>query len=204
MATLLILVFVVGYALIAFEHTIKIDKAASALLTGVLCWVVLLIGFNNMPAFQGVAGALDTHKVLHEALFEHLGEIAEILFFLLGAMTIVELIDVHDGFRTITDRINTTNKVKLLWIVSWIAFFLSACLDNLTTAIVMCALLRRIVRKQETRWILGGFIVIAANAGGAWSPIGDVTTIMLWIGGQLTTLHVIKEVLIPSLVSLLI
>lgn len=204
MAILLVVVFIVGYALIAFEHPLKIDKAASALLTGVFCWVILLVGFENMPAIQSLAPPPDAHHFLDEALFEHLGEIAGILFFLLGAMTIVELVDVHDGFRAITDRIKTTNRVQLLWIISWVTFFLSAGLDNMTTAIIMCALLRRIIKDKENIWLFGGFVIIAANAGGAWSPIGDVTTIMLWIGGQVTTVPVMKTLFLTSAVSLLV
>jgi Na+/H+ antiporter NhaD/arsenite permease-like protein len=141
---------------------------------------------------------------LEHGLFEHLGKIAEILFFLLGAMTIVELVDVHDGFRVITDRITTSSRVKLLWILSWVTFFLSAGLDNMTTAIIMCALLRRIIKKKENMWLFGGFVIIAANAGGAWSPIGDVTTIMLWIGGQVTTFNIMKATFLASAVSMLV
>lgn len=141
MALLLVAVFILGYVLIAFEHPLKIDKAASALLTGVFCWMVLLFGFENMPAFQSLPVLPDAHKVLDETLFEHLGEIAGILFFLLGAMTIVELVDVHDGFRAITDRISTTDRVKLVWIISWVSFFLSSGLDNMTTTIIMCVLI---------------------------------------------------------------
>jgi Na+/H+ antiporter NhaD/arsenite permease-like protein len=204
MTMLLVAVFILGYVLIAFEHPLKIDKAASALLTGVFCWMVLLFGFENMPAFQNMTTLPDAHKILDEALFEHLGEIAGILFFLLGAMTIVELVDVHDGFRAITDRISTTDRVKLVWIISWVSFFLSAGLDNMTTAIIMCALIRRIVKQKENVWLFGGFVVIAANAGGAWSPIGDVTTIMLWIGGQVTTVSIMKMLFISSAVSLLV
>jgi Na+/H+ antiporter NhaD/arsenite permease-like protein len=204
MAMLLVAVFILGYVLIAFEHPLKIDKAASALLTGVFCWMVLLFGFENMPAFQSLPTLPDAHKVLDEALFEHLGEIAGILFFLLGAMTIVELVDVHDGFRAITDRISTTDRVKLVWIISWVSFFLSSGLDNMTTAIIMCALIRRIVKQKENVWLFGGFVVIAANAGGAWSPIGDVTTIMLWIGGQVTTINIMKTLFLSSAISLLV
>lgn len=204
MALLLIAVFILGYVLIALEHPLKVDKAASALLTGVFCWIILLFGFENMPAIQSMATLPNAHKVLDEALFEHLGEIAGILFFLLGAMTIVELVDVHDGFRVITDRISTTNRVALLWIISWVSFFLSAGLDNMTTAIIMCALLRRIIKDKENIWLFGGFVVVAANAGGAWSPIGDVTTIMLWIGGQVTTVPIMTSIFLPSFVSLLV
>lgn len=203
MATLLVVVFIIGYGLIALEHSLKIDKAASALLTGVFCWVILLVGFENMPAIRALSTPPEAHHFLNDALFEHLGEIAGILFFLLGAMTIVELVDVHDGFRAITDRIKTTNRIQLLWIISWVSFFLSAGLDNMTTSIIMCALLRRIIKDKENIWLFGGFVIIAANAGGAWSPIGDVTTIMLWIGGQVTTLPVMKTLFLASAVSLL-
>ncbi len=203
MGLLLVGVFILGYVLIALEHTLKIDKAATALLTGVFCWLVLLVGFESMPAFQAGASG-DMHELLNESLFEHLGEISGILFFLLGAMTIVELVDAHDGFRAITDRISTTNRVVLLWVISWVSFVLSAGLDNMTTTIIMCALIRRIVKKQENVWLLGGFVILSANAGGAFSPIGDVTTIMLWIGGQVTTFNIMGALFLPSLISLLV
>ena len=206
MALLIVVVFIIGYTLIALEHPLKIDKAASALITGVLCWLVLLFGIESMPGFSEIDRTAfpDIHDYIDHALFDHLGEIAGILFFLMGAMTIVELVDTHDGFKVITDKITSKNRVKLLWIISGVAFVLSALLDNLTTAIIMCALIRRIVKKKENVWLLGGFVIIAANAGGAWSPIGDVTTIMLWIGGQITTFHVMKIVLAPSIISLLV
>lgn len=205
MPLLILGVFILGYIFIALEHPLKIDKAGTALLTGVLCWLVLLLGFNQMPAAnEMLLSGSGPESILNAALFEHLGKIAEILFFLLGAMTIVELVDVHNGFRVITDRITTTNEVKLLWIVTWVTFFLSAVLDNMTTAIIMCALLRRLIKKQDDKWLFGGFVIIAANAGGAWSPIGDVTTIMLWIGGQVTSFNIIKATFIASVFSLLI
>lgn len=205
MSAALVLVFIAGYVFIALEQPLKIDKSATALITGVVCWVILVFGINAMPAAQEVMSSLpeSAHPVNHY-LAEHFGKISEILFFLLGAMTIVELVDVHDGFRIITDRIKTTNPVRLLWLVVWITFFLSSVLDNLTTAIVISAMLRKIIHQQEQRWLFGGFAVIAANAGGAWSPIGDVTTIMLWIGGQVTTLNIIKATFLASLASLLI
>ena len=190
MNTLAIVIFLVGYVAIATEHYIKINKAASALITGVFCWTVYILNGDYL-------------KVNHE-LLEHLSEISSILFFLLGAMTIVELIDAHDGFEIITSRIKTTSKRKLLWIISLLAFFLSAVLDNLTTAIVMVSLTSKLVYEKETRLLYCGMIVIAANAGGAWSPIGDVTTTMLWIGGQVTALNVIANVFIPSVVCLLV
>lgn len=207
-AILIVIAFIIGYALIALEHPLKIDKAASAVLTGVVCWVLLVVGFDSMPLFsaaEGVpAGVENPAEYIDHSLFEHLGEIASILFFLLGAMTVVELIDAHDGFRVITDRITTTDRIRLLWIISMVSFFLSAVLDNLTTAIVMSALIRRLAAKKEDVWLLAGFVVMAANAGGAWSPIGDVTTIMLWIGGQISAANVIKMLFVPSLVSLIV
>jgi len=187
----MLIVFVVGYLLIALEHPIKIDKAASALIAGSLCW--------TLYAFSGV----DAHHV-GEHLSHHLVDIAEILFFLLGAMTIVELVDAHQGFSVITDKIKTTNKVKLIWILSSIAFFFSAALDNLTTAIVMSALLTKLIKDKEDLWMFAGMIVLSANAGGAWSPIGDVTTIMLWIGGQVTAGNIITSIFIPSLVCMVV
>lgn len=202
MATLIVIVFVIGYALIALEHPLNLDKAASAILTGVICWLILAYGFHAMPA--GLESTGNTTEILEHSLFEHLGEIAGILFFLLGAMTIVELVDVHDGFRVITDLIHTTNRVRLLWIISWVTFFLSAALDNMTTAIIMCALIRRLVSQKKNMWLLGGFVIIAANAGGAWSPIGDVTTIMLWIGGQVSSISIIEAIIAPSIVCLLV
>ncbi|MGL4511644.1 MAG: sodium:proton antiporter NhaD [Lacipirellulaceae bacterium] len=194
MYELMTLVFVVGYLAIVFEHQLGIDKAAAALLTGVLCWTVYAVG-GQTPGGTG-HGA-------EAALLHHFSEIAGILFFLLGAMTIVEVVDGHGGFSVITDRIKTRDARTLLWVVSWLAFFLSAVLDNLTTAIVMVSLLRKLVADQKQRWLFCGMVIIAANAGGAWSPIGDVTTTMLWIKGQITTGEVIKNVFLPSAVSLL-
>jgi Na+/H+ antiporter NhaD/arsenite permease-like protein len=191
MLLLIISIFVLGYVAITLEHTIKIDKAASALLTGVLCWTVYIVNQS------------DKHAVTHH-LMEHLGEISGILFFLLGAMTIVELIDAHDGFEVITDRIKTKIYVKLLWIIAVITFFLSALLDNLTTTIVMVSMLRKLVADKDMRLFFVGVVVIAANAGGAWSPLGDVTTTMLWIGGQITAVNIILQLIIPSMVCLLV
>ncbi|MEO6049818.1 MAG: sodium:proton antiporter NhaD [Pyrinomonadaceae bacterium] len=187
----IILIFVIGYLAIAFEHPIKINKAASALLTGVLCWTIYIL---NQP---------DKELVSHQ-LLEHLGEISGILFFLLGAMTLVELIDAHDGFQIITDKIKTKSTVKLIWIIGGITFFLSAALDNLTTTIVIVSMLRKILVDREKRLLLAGITILAANAGGAWSPIGDVSTTMLWIGGQVTTVNIITGVFLPSVVCLLV
>jgi NhaD family Na+/H+ antiporter len=191
MLTTLVVLFVIGYVAIALEHPIKINKTATALLTGVLCWTVYVLASTQQ-------------EVVVEELSHHLGSVSEILFFLLGAMTIVELIDAHQGFRLITERITTRKVRTLLWVVGLIAFFLSAVLDNLTTAIVMVSLLRKLIRDREQRWIFAGVVIIAANAGGAWSPIGDVTTTMLWIGGQITAMAIIKSLFLPSLVSLLV
>ena len=190
MYTLMIALFVLGYAAIAFEHTIKIDKAASALITGVVLWAVYVL-----------SGA-DIHDTEHH-LLEHLSEIASILFFLLGAMTIVEVVDAHEGFSVITDRIRTNKPVVLLWILAWLTFFMSAILDNLTTSIVMVSLLRKLIKDQNMRWLFGGVIVIAANSGGAWSPIGDVTTTMLWIRGFVSTGNLISYIFLPSVAVLL-
>ncbi|TLP77009.1 sodium:proton antiporter NhaD [Maribacter sp. ACAM166] len=197
----LLAVFIVGYVFIALEHNVKVDKAATALLTGTLCWVVFIFGRDSF--LTDIPGE-DSISFVTESLRENLGEISEILFFLLGAMTIVEIIDAHEGFSVITDKITTTNRVKLLWILCVLTFFLSAALDNLTTAIVMSALLRKLIHEKKDLWMFAGLLIIAANAGGAWSPIGDVTTIMLWIGGQITALHIIKEIFLPSLVCLLV
>lgn len=194
-------VFIVGYLGIALEHPLRINKAATALLTGVLIWVLLMVGQHD-PVATGAAS--DGHGALVEQLMHHLGDIASILFFLMGAMTIVELVDAHEGFRVITDRITGTNKVTLMWALSIITFFLSAALDNMTTAIVMCALLRKLIKDRNDLWTYAGMVIVAANAGGAWSPIGDVTTIMLWIGGQVTAANIVLKLIVPSLVCLLL
>ncbi|MBU0902755.1 MAG: sodium:proton antiporter NhaD [Gammaproteobacteria bacterium] len=206
MYALMALIFVLGYLCIALEHPLKIDKAASAILTAVICWTVLVLGADTiLPLIgSGTAGASSNGHHVTEELRHHLGEISEILFFLMGAMTIVELIDAHEGFKVITDRIRTNKRVTLLWTVALITFFLSAALDNLTTTIVMVSLLRKLVSDQKERWFYAGIVVIAANAGGAWSPIGDVTTTMLWIGNQVTTSGIVANLFIPSLVCLLV
>ena len=186
----MIIVFILGYTAIALEHPLRINKSATALLLAVALWTLYALGFPD--------------SFSNAVLLEHLGEISGILFFLLGAMTIVELIDAHEGFRILTDRIKTTNKVKLLWAVSIITFFLSAVLDNLTTAIVMVALLRKLIGDKKERWFFAGMVIVAANSGGAFSPIGDVTTIMLWVGGQVTTMNIILKTFIPSMLSMVI
>lgn len=223
MHQLIIVVFVLGYIAIALEHSIKVNKTAVAIVSGILCWTLFMFSsptqtilesadFQQFLSFSKIehgGSELSSHdpSELHRefvnfTLSEHLGQIAQILFFLLGAMTIVELVDAHQGFRLITDRIKTKNLVTLLWIVCWITFFLSAILDNLTTTIVMVSLVRKLVPNRDTKFFFASMIVIAANAGGAWTPIGDVTTTMLWIGGQITSLSIIKGLFLPSLVCI--
>ncbi|WP_158851020.1 sodium:proton antiporter NhaD [Algibacter sp. L1A34] len=197
----IIVVFVIGYLGIALEHSIKINKTASALLLGVLCWTLLILGTQTIfPSLNLV----DSYSFISEELLTHIGEIAEILFFLIGAMTIVEIMDAHEGFSIITDRIKIKKKSSLLIALTLITFFLSALLDNLTTSIVMAAVLRKMIKDKKDLWLFASMVIIAANAGGAWSPIGDVTTIMLWIGGQITASNIITEIFIPSLVAVAI
>ncbi len=221
MFILMIVVFVLGYLAIALEHPLRVDKAVPALAIGSLLWVLYIFGAPEIFSAglseawnsylrdgHGAGGehgvAAMRHFIVDNQIIHHLGEISEILFFLLGAMTIVEVIDKHDGFKIITDKITTTNKVKLLWILSVLTFFMSAVLDNLTTTIVMVALLRKLISEIETRWFFASMVVLAANAGGAWSPIGDVTTIMLWIGSQVTSVSIITRVIIPSLFTMIV
>lgn len=192
--------FVAGYAAIALEHPLKLDKAASALFTAVVCWVLFTIGKDQILHESGEAAM----HLLESDLMHHLGEIGGILFFLLGAMTIVELVDAHGGFSIITDKITTSKKSTLLISLSIITFFMSATLDNLTTSIVMATLLRKLIGDKKDLWLFAGVIIIAANAGGAWSPIGDVTTIMLWIGGQVTAANIVLKLIIPSIVCMLV
>jgi Na+/H+ antiporter NhaD/arsenite permease-like protein len=186
---ILILCFAIGYLCIALEHVIKIDKAASALLTGTVLWLLLSTPFTG-----------DSAELINESLMHHLGEISSILFFLLAAMTIVELIDTHQGFEIITQKINSTNPIKLLWVIGTITFLLSSILDNLTTVIVIGTLLRKLINDKQLLFYFGGMAIIAANTGGAFSPIGDVTTIMLWVSEKISAMEVIKMVILPSLV----
>ena len=224
---LMFIVFVLGYIAIAIEKPLQVDKAASAIVLGVIIWVIYIYGLPNIldlgysPSWKNFLQSSDLAKyismhpqvnllaqmkyfVSNYEIVEHLGNLSQILFFLLGAMTIVETVDTHQGFRIITDKIKTKNKVRLLWTVGVITFFMSAVLDNMTTTIVMIALLRKLIGDSKTRWFFVSIIIIAANAGGAFSPIGDVTTIMLWIGGQITAVDIITMVFLPSLFSLLI
>ncbi len=188
---LMIMTFVIGYLLIIFEHPIKIDKTGPALITGIICWSIFILTSH------------DYHHVELEFM-HHLSDIASILFFLMGAMTIVEIIDIHDGFHVIVGKITTTSKRKLLFIVCLLTFFLSAVLDNLTTSIVMASLLQKLLTDKKERLLFAGMVIISANAGGAWSPIGDVTTTMLWIGGQISVLPTIKDIILPSIVCMLV
>jgi len=191
MKVLVLVIFVLGYFAIATEHKIKIDKAASALVTGVLCWLFYFLISPSLASSES-------------QLIHHLGEIAAILFFLMGAMTIVEVVDSHHGFNLITDVIHTKSKPKLLILVTILTFSLSAILDNLTTAIVMTSLCRKFLYEKNDRLWFVSMVIIAANAGGAWSPLGDVTTTMLWIGKQITALNIIIKTLLPSIVVVLV
>jgi Na+/H+ antiporter NhaD/arsenite permease-like protein len=223
MELVIVIIFVIGYLAIALEHPIKINKTASALLTGVICWTLFMVAdspdtllnsshythflddLKRTAADFSSLSSVDIHReYVIEQLGEHLDEIAQILFFLMGAMTIVELVDAHHGFKFITDRIRTKSPKKLLWIVCIVTFFLSSVLDNLTTTIVMVSLIRKLIPNKEMRLFFAGMIVVAANAGGAWSPIGDVTTTMLWIGGQISAMNIIKTLILPSIACTLI
>ncbi|MEJ2595609.1 MAG: sodium:proton antiporter NhaD [bacterium] len=238
MFILMVVIFIVGYTMIALEHPIRLDKAASALLTGTVLWALYalfatgILDLNLSPAWETVKmraadilgyimpntdadhfnklwkGDVETSQTLHHFILHdlnhHVIEIAHILFFLLGAMTIVETVDQHQGFKIITDKIKTTSKIKLLWILTTLTFFMSATLDNLTTTIVLVALLRKLIDDKKERWFFASIVVLAANAGGAWSPIGDVTTIMLWIGGQITTINIITRVIMPSVFNIVV
>ena len=191
MNSLLIAIFVLTYAAIAFEHPLKINKSATALIGAGLLWTLYALGTPDI-------------KSLEAAMGESLMSTAQIVFFLMGAMTIVEVVDAHDGFEVITSKIRTTKLSNLMWLVGFVTFFLSAILDNLTTTIVMVSLMKKLLDKRDDRLFFAGLIVIAANAGGAWTPIGDVTTTMLWIGGQVTALEIMKGLFIPSMINLLV
>lgn len=226
MLTIICAVFVLGYICIALEHPLHVNKAASALATGVVCWTLYALSSASLiapeqipPSFiQALAEANpdSSHSQSHEhpqlaleflldgQLHKLIAETAGILFFLLGAMTIVELVDAFEGFKLVTDRIRATNKVTLLWMICFVTFFMSAVLDNLTTTIVIISLLRKLIKCRETRLVYVGMVVIAANAGGAWTVIGDVTTTMLWIKGKISTVEVMLRLIIPSLACLLV
>lgn len=191
-SSILIGIFSIGYIAIILEHFIRVNKTAVALFIAVICWAIYFMG-GGQP-----------HDVAAGFLAEHLGNVSQILFFLLGAMTLVELIDSHKGFNTFIHLLHLRSKRKMLWLTSCLAFCLSAVLDNLTTTILMISILRKLIPHREDRMLFSCMVVVAANAGGAWTPIGDVTTTMLWIGGQITTFAVIKEIFLPSVVSLLV
>ncbi|MBF0388165.1 MAG: sodium:proton antiporter NhaD [Candidatus Omnitrophica bacterium] len=193
---LIMVVFVLGYACIAFEHQLGVNKTAAALLTAVVCWVLL-------ACQQAAVPGLPAHGLV-DSLGHHMEGTSQIIFFLVGAMTIVQLMETHGAFQVVTDMLKVRDKRVLLWVVSLITFFLSSVLDNLTTAIVMVSLLHRLIDDRDERMIFGSMIIIAANAGGAWSPIGDVTTTMLWIGGRVSSLRIMEMLIIPSLISMLI
>lgn len=191
MISILVVIFVLAYGAIALEHPIRINKSASALLGAGLLWTVYAVMSGNQ-------------QPVGEQLNASLAATAQIVFFLMGAMTIVEVVDAHNGFEVITSRIRTTKLSSLIWLVGFVTFFLSSVLDNLTTTIVMISLMKKLLAKHDDRLFFAGMIVVAANAGGAWTPIGDVTTTMLWIGGQITTLAIMKGVFIPSLINLIV
>ncbi|RED44634.1 sodium:proton antiporter NhaD [Seonamhaeicola aphaedonensis] len=213
METIIILVFVMGYLAITLEHSLKIDKLIPALVMMAICWALIALGLEHFPqwfdsgkhALLDNFGLMEHEEKMHlmeETLLHHLGKTAEILVFLLGAMTIVEIIDYFDGFATIKGFIKTKSKTKILWIFSILAFILSAIIDNLTATIVLISILQKIVKDRNVRIWYAGLIIIAANAGGAWSPIGDVTTTMLWIGNKVSTGHLIGYLLVPSLLCM--
>jgi len=191
MLTAVTVIFVIAYAAIALEHPLKVNKSASALIGAGLLWTIYALSTSD-------------HNLVSTQLEESLMGTAQIVFFLMGAMTIVEVVDAHNGFEVITSRIRTTNLTSLLWLIGIVTFFLSSVLDNLTTTIVMISLTRKLLEKHDDRLFFAGIIVIAANAGGAWSPIGDVTTTMLWIGGQITTLAIMKGVFLASIINMVV
>ena len=207
MTLAIVVVFIMGYLCIALESLTKVNKAPVALLMCVACWTLFMVNpsefvLPSMPELTGNAAGILAH--VGESLREHLGETAETLFFLMGAMTIVEVVDTNGGFNFVRDSIQTHSKRGLLWRIAFMTFFLSAILDNLTTSIVMIMVLRKLVADKQDRMVYAALVIIAANSGGAFSPIGDVTTIMLWIAGSITTVGVITEILVPSLVSMLV
>lgn len=218
MGILVTIVFVLGYIGIALEHTLKINKAGTALITGIILWTLYIMFMPEMAAthnpeafsfFVNSSESISSLPIVEQCIKyivqiqipEVLGEISETLFFLIGAMTIVEIIDVHGGFGIITNRITTRDKQMLMWVISILTFFMSAILDNMTTAIVMVMLVRRIITNYKERWVYASVIIIAANSGGAWSPIGDITTIMLWVKGNVTAGAIITKLILPCIVS---
>lgn len=215
METIIIIVFLAGYLAITLEHNLKIDKLIPALAMMAILWALIAFGIDGYGSWfdsvkQGLVdgfasmGHADRMHLMEESLLHHLGKTAEILFFLLGAMTIVEIIDYFDGFATIKGFIKTKSKSKLLWLFSILAFILSAIIDNLTATIVLITILQKVIKDRETKLWFAGMIVITANAGGAWSPIGDVTTTMLWIANKVSAAQLVIHVLLPSLICMLV
>lgn len=213
MTAIIILIFILGYLAITLEHPLKLDKTVPALLMAAFMWALLAIGFHNgwfdlidghENVFNFLSNREHAEEGFHNLLLHHLGKTAEILVFLIGAMTIVEIIDLHQGFDIIKTWIKAKSKKKLLWIMVLLAFFLSAIIDNLTATIVLITLLRKLIKDRNTRLWFAGLIVIAANAGGAWSPIGDVTTTMLWIGKRVSAAHLVERLIIPSFAAILV
>lgn len=215
MEAAIIIVFVVGYLAITLEHSLKVDKLIPALVMMAICWALISFGLENFtqwfdPSTHGLVDGFgdythdDRMHLMEKTLLHHMGKTAEILIFLLGAMTIVEIIDYFDGFSIIKGFIKFKSKVKTLWFFSILAFILSAIIDNLTATIVLISILQKIVKERDIRLWYAGLIIIAANAGGAWSPIGDVTTTMLWIGNKVSTGHLIGYLFLPSLVCMAI
>ena len=216
MTVAIVIVFLLGYCFITLEHNLKVNKTAIALLLSVVCWVLYMASCGQyVPLMHGAefthwlgegGSAADGVKkfVLEKIFVGHVGDTSEIIFFLLGAMTIVEVVDANGGFKFVREKVATKSQKALLWRISFMTFFLSAVLDNLTTSIVMIMVLRKLIAHRRARMRYAGMVIIAANAGGAFSPIGDVTTIMLWIKGCVTTMGVIKELFLPSLIAMLV
>jgi Na+/H+ antiporter NhaD/arsenite permease-like protein len=213
MTSIIILIFVIGYLSITLEHPLKLDKTVPALIMAALIWALLAIGFHagwfdvidtHENVFNFLSGGETAEHGFDNALLHHLGKTAEILIFLIGAMTIVEIIDLHRGFEILKGAVNTKSKRRLLWIIGILAFILSAIIDNLTATIVLVTLLRKLIQNKEERLWYAAMVVIAANAGGAWSPIGDVTTTMLWIANKVTALGLVKTVVLPSIVCFIV
>ncbi len=213
MSAVIILLFVIGYLAITLEHPLKLDKTVPALLMAATMWALLAVGFHQGwfsvintegHVFNFLKGGEEAQEGFHNLLLHHFGKTAEILIFLIGAMTIVEIVDLHKGFDIIKTWIKAKSKKNLLWIMAILAFFLSAIIDNLTATIVLITLLRKLISDRNTRLWFAGLIVIAANAGGAWSPIGDVTTTMLWIGKRVSAAHLVERLVLPSIVSVVV
>ncbi len=213
MTSIIILIFVIGYLSITLEHPLKLDKTVPALIMASLIWAVLAIGFHygwfsvidtHENVFNFISGGIEAEHGFENTLLHHLGKTSEILVFLIGAMTIVEIIDLHSGFEVLKGAVHTKSKLKLLWIIGILAFILSAIIDNLTATIVLVTLLRKLIKNKDERLWYVAMVVIAANAGGAWSPIGDVTTTMLWIANKVTAIGLVKTVVIPSIVCFII